>query len=379
MAVGDASSGQIQVISATFSSDLILSSVQILADLNSHTSAIWRLVSLYSSTINGSSSVLLASASADNTVKIWNTTDWSLVLTYTGHTRDVYDVRMLDESTNLVASGSDDYTIHIWNAIPSLYNSSPQALRVITTDSGLKCLKYLPMPFGYLASGHLNGNIYLWDYMTGSKMFTLSGHTAQVNDFELMLNDPQSPLLASSSGDKSIIIWDLMSMSLLYKLTSHTSQVYGLDTLTNEFGDVLLASGSVDTTLNIWNITAVVANVKNKNGGSQNSSIYLLKTLSNHTSPIYRSLDTLNKQQQQSFVISGSVDKSIKVWQVDSTTNDNNNELLFTLPSSLQIRALVNLDNFDASDYNASSYIGNRLNKIFLSSHYSHVISRDNT
>jgi WD40 repeat protein len=231
------------------------------------------------------------------------------------------------------------------------------------------------MPFGYLASGHLNGNIYLWDYMTGSKMFTLSGHTAQVNDFELMLNDPQSPLFSSSSGDKSIIIWDLMSMSLLYKLTSHTSQVYGLDTLTNEFGDVLLASGSVDTTLNIWNITAVVANVKNKNGGSQNSSIYLLKTLSNHTSPIYRSLDTLNKQQQQSFVISGSVDKSIKVWQVDSTTNDNNNELLFTLPSSLQIRALVNLDNFDASDYNASSYIGNRLNKIFLSSHYSQCVN----
>jgi WD40 repeat protein len=359
LAIGDASTGRIQVISATFSSDLILSSVQIVADLNSHSSAIWRLVSLYSNTKNGSFSVLLGSASADNTVKIWNTTDWSLVLTYTGHKADVYDVRMLDESTNLVASGSNDYTIHIWNAIPSLYNLSPQALRVITTDSPLRCLKYLPMPFGLLASGHMNGNIYLWNYMTGSKMFTLSSHTSQVNDFELMLNAFLTPLLASSSGDTSVIIWDLMTMSLLYKLTGHTAQVYGLSSLTNEFGDVLLASSSVDTTIKIWNITAVVvANVKN---GSHNSSIYLLKTLSNHSSPIYRSLDILKLEQQQSLVISGgSFDASIKVWQVDSTTNNNNNtynELLLTLPTSLKIRALVNIDNFDASDHNATDYI----------------------
>jgi WD40 repeat protein len=173
------------------------------------------------------------------------------------------------------------------------------------------------------------------------------------------LNDPQSPLLASSSSDKSLIIWDLQSMSLLYKLTGHSSHVYGLGTLTNEFGDVLLASGSLDTTLKIWNITAVVASVKY--GGSQNSSTYLLKTLSNHTSGIYRSLDTLKLQQQKSLVISGSFDESIKVWRVDSTTNNNdttttNDQLLFTLPSSLQIRALVSLDNFDASDYNATDF-----------------------
>jgi WD40 repeat protein len=61
--------------------------------------------------LNGDSK-LVASASKDTTVKIWNLTDWSLIATYTGHLGNVYTIEQINETT--IASGSFDTTIQVW-------------------------------------------------------------------------------------------------------------------------------------------------------------------------------------------------------------------------------------------------------------------------
>ena len=57
---------------------------------------------------------LVASASDDQTVKIWSpTTDWSLIRTYTKHTSYVYGLEYISSTDNTIASGSEDGTIQI--------------------------------------------------------------------------------------------------------------------------------------------------------------------------------------------------------------------------------------------------------------------------
>ena len=56
---------------------------------------------------------LLAGASSDNSIKIWETKNYELVRTLNNHTDPVYSVAF--SKTGLLASGSLDNSVKIWN------------------------------------------------------------------------------------------------------------------------------------------------------------------------------------------------------------------------------------------------------------------------
>ena len=117
---------------------------------NAHSSYIYRLKLLP----NG----LMASGSDDKTVKIWNTSDWSLIRNYTKHTQWTRGLEYIREDT--IASGSDDRTIQIWSI------SNGATLSTIQVGSGVMALQMLPT--GMLASGDEKGEIKLWTIDSGS-------------------------------------------------------------------------------------------------------------------------------------------------------------------------------------------------------------------
>ena len=56
---------------------------------------------------------MIASASGDNTIKLWNT-DGTLITTLQGHKGAVWDVEFTQIGKTLV-SGSEDNTLMLWN------------------------------------------------------------------------------------------------------------------------------------------------------------------------------------------------------------------------------------------------------------------------
>jgi len=68
----------------------------------------------------------LASASGDQTVKVWDATSGQELLTLKGHTKGVWSVAFSPDG-NRLASASGDKTVKVWDARPRPQESTPDA------------------------------------------------------------------------------------------------------------------------------------------------------------------------------------------------------------------------------------------------------------
>lgn len=234
---------------------------------------------------------VLASASDDDTVKLWNITscrhasvsrnNCTLLHTLTNHTNDVWSLTRVD--ADLLASGASDGLILVWQI------STGRLVRQIDTGIGngetVRCLQMLPN--GLLASGDSRYNIKTWDVTgTGTQVSTfLDAHSGRVNDL-LLLDEKR---LASASSDDSIVVWNLTTQSRIFTLVGHEDTVRALTLIAPQ----VMASASNDKSVKLWNLTS----------GS------LLFTLSNHSKEIGYALDTLRPE----VLVSGSRDTRINV------------------------------------------------------------------
>ncbi|UCG02519.1 MAG: WD40 repeat domain-containing protein [Candidatus Heimdallarchaeota archaeon] len=102
-----------------------------------------------------------------------------------------------------------------------------------------------------VASGSTDGNIKLWDVITGDELpLDLTGHRKTVNSLAF---SPDGTILASGSGDSYICLWDVSTGKLIQNLSGHTKAVYSV--VFSSDGATLI-SGSLDTTIKLWNVTS---------------------------------------------------------------------------------------------------------------------------
>jgi WD40 repeat protein len=164
----------------------------------------------------------------------------------------------------MIASGDSSGIIRLW------YISTGFTNRTITTNSNDVLALQLLCNSNYLAAGHANKNVQIYNINNGSLIATLAGHTDKIFDLALLSSD----LLASSSDDHTTRIWNLTTSTNKLTLIGHTLYTRSLKLVSTD----ILASGSHDLSVKLWNITS----------GS------LIRTI-NYTSNIV-SLDMLNSQ-----------------------------------------------------------------------------------
>jgi len=182
---------------------------------------------------------LVASASADATVRLWDATTGTALRTLKGHTGYINAVAFSPDS-KLVASASYDATVRLWDA---------------TTGTALQTLKghteYVNAvafsPDGKLvASASDDGTVRLWDAATGTALLTLKGHTGYV---KAVAFSPDSKLVASASTDATVRLWDAATGIALQTLKGHTQYVKAV---TFSPDGKLVASASYDATVRLW-------------------------------------------------------------------------------------------------------------------------------
>jgi len=184
----------------------------------------------------------LATASWDNTIKLWNLQTQTAIATLTGHSHWVTSVAFSPDGLAL-ATASWDNTIKLWNlqtqtAIATLTGHSVWVSSVAFSPDGL-----------ILATASGDNTIKLWNLQTQTAIATLTGHSDAVNSVAF---SPDGLTLATASGDNTIKLWNLQTQTAIAAtLTGHSKRVnsvaFSPDGLT-------LATASDDNTIKLWNL-----------------------------------------------------------------------------------------------------------------------------
>ena len=182
--------------------------------------------------------LLLASASADSTIQLWNLNTDTLQATLQGHTSDVLSIAFNPDSS-LLASASADGTVRLWNPITETLQATLEAhtsdvLSIVFNSDG-----------SLLASGGADGTVQLWNPITETLEATLEVHMDSVLSVAF---SPDGSLLASGSADGLVGLWDTHTETLQATL-GHESPV--LSVAFSPDGD-LLATGSTDGVARLW-------------------------------------------------------------------------------------------------------------------------------
>ena len=203
------------------------------ATLEGHTDNIWSVAFRP----NG---LMLASASWDQTVRLWNVNTGRLLHTLRGHTDAVNSVAFSPDGKTLV-SASWDGTIRLWNP------NNGKLKRTLTGHKGGVGYVAFSPDGRTLASGSADQTVRLWNTTTWKLKSTLTGHTHVV---DAVAFSPDDGMLASGSRDKTIRLWNPRNGKHIKTLTGHTSDIVRL--MFSSDG-ATLASGGLDKTVRLWN------------------------------------------------------------------------------------------------------------------------------
>ncbi|OAX33656.1 WD40 repeat-like protein [Rhizopogon vinicolor AM-OR11-026] len=306
--------------------------------LRGHTDGIMCLQ--FSETLQHPSFPILITGSYDRTARVWNIETGLEVRCLRGHTRAV---RALQFDEAKLITGSMDHTIRVWNW------RSGECIRTLEGHTeGVVCLNF---DSNVLASGSVDTTVKVWNFRTG-EAFTLRGHNDWVNSVRLWdTGERASPqvgesmtcgssgepricpgkLLFSASDDGTIRLWDLAQRTCMRQFTGHVAQVQCLKLLEVDDERCDEDSSRQEYRADIAQVTEVgdaanpsdVCTVITHDGGDP---FPIIRASSEGMEDI-QSLDRVarevlagssRKRAKRPVLISGSLDNTIKVWDIDS-------------------------------------------------------------
>jgi len=271
----------------------------------------------------------LASSSRDKTIIIWSTKTWKQVATLKGHKDTVFKV-IFHPTLPIMASASGDQTIKLWN----ISDPNPQKWLVYKTlTKRTKKVKKRVKLFDRYFTGTLNGRRY-------DKVQT-SGHTDKVRTIAFHPRFPN--ILVSGAKDGRAIIWNIDSYSKSsIKLGSNTEDPVVFGAVFHPHKNILyIASshGCHECTLDsdFIKFTAkpkrlhkqpAFAIILNKKANSlvkaSNDTISIISTKKETTLKTLRhknSVTQITLNQKNDLIASGSKDKTIKIWNTKTWEN----------------------------------------------------------
>lgn len=178
--------------------------------------------------------------------------------TCVGHSRGINDVAW-NPSCPLLATASDDKTIRLWDAV-----TSEAIVELRGHDNFVSCVDQLG---SVVVSGSFDETVKLWDIRTGDCVCTLPAHSDPVT--AVAFNNRDGSTVASASHDGLVRIWDVATGECLKTIYAAgnppvTSLVYAPN------GRYVLA-GTLDNALRLWPVTTTAAIVSTTTTAARNT------------------------------------------------------------------------------------------------------------
>jgi hypothetical protein len=157
----------------------------------------------------------IASASYDQTVKVWDARSGAEVATLRGHTGRLLSVAYSPDGSR-IASASEDNTVKVWDAnngieIATLRGHTAEVFSTAYSPDGSR-----------IASASQDNTVKVWDARSGAEVATLRGHTGRLLS---VAYSPDGSRIASASWDQTVKVWDARSGTEVATLRGHTNYV----------------------------------------------------------------------------------------------------------------------------------------------------------
>ncbi len=236
---------------------------------------------------------IIASASDDKTIKLWNLQTGEFIHTFFGHSATV-DAVAISPDGRMMVSGSFDRKVIEWKLdkkamIREFYRDfgSPYSHRYGSVYSvAFSC------DSGAIASASGDKSIKLWNQRNGALVQKLSGHSDKVLSVSFR---PQSMMLASGSADKTIKMWLVGIGESVRTFVGHSDWVYAI--AFSQDGKMIV-SGSADATVKLWNV----------------DTGELINTLRGHSDAVISVAISPDRET----MASGSRDGTVKLWNLQT-------------------------------------------------------------
>ena len=145
---------------------------------------------------------LLASSSADTTVRLWDLNEAKCLRTYSHHDAPVENIEWNSEMASVLLTGAHDKSCAVFDT------RAADAVARWGFDSDVECTSWHPHATSCFLAGTSGGNIYCCDTRNpGEVLFTLSAHEAGVSCLTMSKHVPG--LLVTGSSDQKLKIWDI--------------------------------------------------------------------------------------------------------------------------------------------------------------------------
>lgn len=241
---------------------------------------------------------LLASGNwRDELIRLWDTESGRELRVFTGHRlSNVNSVAFSPDDKTLI-SGNNDGAIKMWDVesgkeIKSLYGHSRSVSSVVFSPDGK-----------FIASGGDDDTVRLWDAESGKELKIFKGHDSYVNS---VVFSPDGKTIASGSWDKTLKLWSVESGTEIKTFKGH--EYYIQSVAFNANGKILAsAGGELDVRRNelkLWDIESgkELANLKNGHTGE---------------------IESVAFSPDGKILASGGRDSLVKLWDVESRTELN--------------------------------------------------------
>ncbi|ETO01316.1 F-box and wd40 domain protein [Reticulomyxa filosa] len=251
-----------------------------------------------------------------------------LLKSFNGHNHCVNSIDYSTFNSNqFIYSGSTDKTIHIWNI-----EDNKQIKLFNGHSSFVYCVKfshyyYYNQRRHIICSSSDDNTIRFWDVKHNKQLQILNEHTSWVGGIEFsQFNNGR--YLCSGSGDNTIRLWDIETFKLLNIFNGHIRGIYCIDISSslqnndnnnighegsvsiikygsNELKNIIL-SGSWDKSIRLWDIRSY-------------QQIQLFNGHTNFISSVEYSpfiIKNINETFNSNVICSGSLDGTIRFWDI---------------------------------------------------------------